>query len=678
MAHSAFSALVSVSGTASELTATGGLYPVLAIANNPVLPSNGSVTVPAGTTAQRVLGLGALRLNTTSGFFEVSTDNATWVNLAVGGGGIASVSGTALQIDVTAGVNPVVSIDTGYLGQTSITTLGTIATGHWQGSVIGGTYGGTGVNNGASTITVGGNTAFSGPFTFAGTITANTTVTFPTTGTLATTSATVASITGTANEIAASAATGAVTLSIPNNPILPGTGGVQIPSGTTAQRAGNAGTIRFNSQAGVFESTADGATWATLETSATGVISVSGTAGQIAVTPTTGLCVVSIDPTYVGQTSITTLGTIGTGTWAGTTIALNHGGTNAALTASNGGIVWSNATQMQILAGTATANQMLQSGSTATPSWSTATWPATTTINQLLYSSADNTVAGLATGNNGVLITSGAGAPSISSTLPAAVQGNITATGALASGSLAAGFTPVTVPLGGTGNTTFTAYSVLCAGTTATGVFQNVSGVGSGGQVLTSNGAAALPTWQAAGGGTGSTVLLATGTAANSTSIDFATFFSASYDQYLITFTNVIPATNAVIFQCLLGTGAGPSYITANYQWTNFVAVGAGSYQAFSNTSDSAVDLTPSSTYMLSSTAGNGGVSGTMWLSGTNASSKVAIGNADFSFVASNADFVRNMSGFMQPAATFTAIRFIMSSGNITSGVFRLYGLKNT
>lgn len=50
---------------------------------------------------------------------------------------------------------------------------------------------------------------------------------------------------------------------------------------------------------------------------------------------------------------------------------------------------------------------------------------------------------------------------------------------------------------GGTGNTTFTAYSVICAGTTATGAFQNVSGVGSATQVLTSNGAGLLPTWQA-------------------------------------------------------------------------------------------------------------------------------------------------------------------------------------
>lgn len=59
----------------------------------------------------------------------------------------------------------------------------------------------------------------------------------------------------------------------------------------------------------------------------------------------------------------------------------------------------------------------------------------------------------------------------------------------------------VTVPFGGTGNTTFTAYSVICAGTTDTGTFQNVSGLGTAGFVLTSNGAGALPSWQAASGG---------------------------------------------------------------------------------------------------------------------------------------------------------------------------------
>jgi hypothetical protein len=83
------------------------------------------------------------------------------------------------------------------------------------------------------------------------------------------------------------------------------------------------------------------------------------------------------------------------------------------LTASNGGIVYSGATNLAILAGTATAGQMLRSGASAAPSWSTATWPATTTANQLLYSSAANTVAGLATANGALLNTSASGVPAL-------------------------------------------------------------------------------------------------------------------------------------------------------------------------------------------------------------------------------------------------------------------------
>jgi len=62
---------------------------------------------------------------------------------------------------------------------------------------------------------------------------------------------------------------------------------------------------------------------------------------------------------------------ITSGTWSVDTnyLSLAHGGTNANLTASNGGIVWTNATQMQVLSGTATAGLALVSGANATPSW---------------------------------------------------------------------------------------------------------------------------------------------------------------------------------------------------------------------------------------------------------------------------------------------------------------------
>ncbi len=115
-------------------------------------------------------------------------------------------------------------------------------------------------------------------------------------------------------------------------------------------------------------------------------------------------------------------------------LSLAKGGANKALVAANGGVVYSDADSLEILAPTATALQMFQSGASSAPSWSTATYPATTTINQILYSSSANTVAGITTDNNGVLITSAGGVPSISSTLPSAVQANITVTGTIVTG----------------------------------------------------------------------------------------------------------------------------------------------------------------------------------------------------------------------------------------------------
>lgn len=98
-------------------------------------------------------------------------------------------------------------------------------------------------------------------------------------------------------------------------------------------------------------------------------------------------------------------------------VPLSLGGTNANLTASNGGIFYSTATAGAILSGTATASQVLLSGSSTTPSWSTATYPSSTTANQLLYSSAANTIAGLATANSAVLVTTSAGVPGFSGTM---------------------------------------------------------------------------------------------------------------------------------------------------------------------------------------------------------------------------------------------------------------------
>ena len=74
----------------------------------------------------------------------------------------------------------------------SLTSVGTLTSGTWNASIIDSTYGGTGVNNGSNTITLGGNISTANSFTTSGnyaltlTATGITNVTLPTTGTLAT------------------------------------------------------------------------------------------------------------------------------------------------------------------------------------------------------------------------------------------------------------------------------------------------------------------------------------------------------------------------------------------------------------------------------------------------------------------------------------------------------------
>jgi hypothetical protein len=126
----------------------------------------------------------------------------------------------------------------------------------------------------------------------------------------------------------------------------------------------------------------------------------------------------SINPTKIFTTAGTGLTGSGNTVSLSTPVSLSNGGTNQALTANNGGIVWSDASKLNILAGTSTANQMLVSGATAAPAWTTSTWPTTATTSDLLYASGTNAWARLATANSSVLITSGGGVPSWGTALP--------------------------------------------------------------------------------------------------------------------------------------------------------------------------------------------------------------------------------------------------------------------
>jgi len=138
----------------------------------------GSVATPTDTTASG----GGITLKGASDktIIWTSASNA-WTSsedLNVASGKVYKVNGTEVLNGTTLGSG---------VTSSSLTTVGTIGTGVWQGTVISPTYGGTGVNNGTKTLTLGGNFTHTGSHTLGLTTTGNTSVTLPTSGTLATT-----------------------------------------------------------------------------------------------------------------------------------------------------------------------------------------------------------------------------------------------------------------------------------------------------------------------------------------------------------------------------------------------------------------------------------------------------------------------------------------------------------
>ncbi len=191
---------------------------------------------------------------------------------------------------------------------------------------------------------------------------------------------------------------------------------------------------------------------------------------SISITGDTGGALTGNSFTFTGGTTGLTFAGASTTETLGGTLVVSNGGTGAT-SFTNHGVMLGQGTSALGVTAVGTTGQVLTGVTGSNPVWAS---PAASSI------SITGDTGGALTGNSFTF------------------TGGTTGLTFAGSGSTETLGGALVVAHGGTGNTTFTAYSVVCAGTTATGVFQNVSGVGSAGQVLTSNGAGALPTWQAA------------------------------------------------------------------------------------------------------------------------------------------------------------------------------------
>lgn len=180
----------------------------------------------------------------------------------------------------------------------------------------------------------------------------------------------------------------------------------------------------------------------------------------------------------------------------------------------------------------------------------------------------------------------------------------------------------------------------------------------------------------AGGGSSGALVLLEQHTASSSASLDFTTAFTSTYDEYMVDLLGVVPATNNVDLRCSLSSDGGSTWnSTSNYYSARSGVLNDG-------TTSNVTNGNPTTFWVFGTALANTasrGVNASMRLTSPLSTTydKGFLGQIGFTnqsnLVAGTLSCLLTVGG-----TAFNAMRFIMSSGNISAGIIRIYGIAKT
>lgn len=174
--------------------------------------------------------------------------------------------------------------------------------------------------------------------------------------------------------------------------------------------------------------------------------------------------------------------------------------------------------------------------------------------------------------------------------------------------------------------------------------------------------------------------LISTQTASSSSSLSFTTGIDSTYKEYVFKFYNIHPQTDEKAFQFNLSTDSGSNYnVTKTTTFFRAQHLESGSANVFEYVT--ADDLAQSTAYQnVSNLCGNDNdqcVSGYLHLFEPSSTTFVKhfMSNVNSCFTNSEATANLYMAGYGNTTSAINAVDFKFSSGNIDSGVIKLYGV---
>lgn len=250
-----------------------------------------------------------------------------------------------------------------------------------------------------------------------------------------------------------------------------------------------------------------------------------------------------------------------------------------------------------------------------------------------------------------------------------------------------AGFgSPIPVNKGGTGQTSYTDGQLLIGNSSGNTLTKATLTAGTNVTITNAGGSITIAA-SGGGGGGGALVLLGTYNASSSAELDITTrnasgqsgaIIQSDYDEYVIEVNQMVPATNLVNIGMQFSTNGGSTWDTgSNYAWVGCrqSVAGAANSTGSNGTTSFGLDVNG----QVSSTASRGGLIVTLRLylyqNGTQ--------RPKLKWEASNDDGTGNIAIWCTAAGTYlsttaiNALRVLASSGNLTSGSVRVYGLSH-